>query len=515
MAQRPEYDVENSFQEIYFINTIFDNNMAPNGGGALYIINNSFTEYISCIFRNNVVYTYYAPNMAGFGGGKNWIDLEDINNEGDSFSSSQVDLGGAFYDNNVHILDSSFEANTYNSGGALILPTVIHNSVEYDYISLDLPVHIEDSGSGGQSIYVADSSFLTSEDSKFLGISGWNGNSTGNSITRSSANAGDNGILRTNSSSNGDNSNSGSGDSGSGSGDINIDSGGSGSGDGESGEGGTGGSGDSSTSALSLDDILGYLKSYGSDLVSSNGSSFSLEDLYGMIYTNISSNESDNAANVNSSSDSTANSSDVNSTVSNSSDSSNSSSDSHISNSTDSDSSSSDSHISNSTDSSNSSSDFNNPESNDSNSTITNSTVVESSDSPDVDFNSSDSSDIDSISDDLEYVNDSSDIVIDDFGFQDNKKDNDDSSVGTTGEDLSGESLDASADSSKSAKSSNQADSPGTSSSNSNSPKAYQIQKEEPKSSIDKNIDLAKFTLILIFSLLILIGYYRKSKEEE
>lgn len=493
-SQHPEYDVEYSFQEIYFINTVFAGNIAPNGGGALYIINNSFTEYISCTFANNVVYTYSTPNLYGFGAGANWISADEINHEQDSISSSQLNLGGAFYDRNVHIVESSFESNTYNSGGALILPTIIHNSVEWNYISYDLPIHVEDSGTGGQSIYVSDSSQLSAEDSQYLGISGWSGSRTDGSVLHSDRNLGDNGIIRVNGNgsgseigigdgggSTGDGSGTGSGDisAGDGSGSGGSSSGGTSSGDGNGNINGNGGSG-----ALTMEDILSYLESSGSDLIVSNGSSISLEDLYNMIYSN--STSSDNSSESNNESANNTNSSSevpVDPTETNSS--------SEIP-----------------VNPVNTNETVENPNNNsDINTTLdTNTTLENSNITSDVDLNNTQNNYDDSID-----VNSTNEIVVDEGqGAED--KDKAPTDVGLSEDPLGGESSDNSADSSENPSSSSPAQSsPGESSAN-----AYQIY-EDKKADIMavKNIDVYSYVLIFLFSVLLILGYYRESKDDK
>ena len=176
---------EHSPQEIYFINSIFQGNIAPNGGGAVYIIKNLFTQYISCQFLDNVVYTYNFPNILGYFSGVNWIFASDLYRYNIYSHSNQLSLGGAIYDNNLLILGSSFKSNTYDSGGVLITPTVIYNSNQLNYLSKNsMGVHVSDLGHGGDLIYVSDSSLLTGEDSKFLGISGWVGTYEGPSINK-------------------------------------------------------------------------------------------------------------------------------------------------------------------------------------------------------------------------------------------------------------------------------------------------------------------------------------------
>ena len=250
-----------SFQEIYFINCIFNQNIAPLGGGGTYIMDNILTQYIGCNFVNNVVYTY-DPST---------IESTFIENRiaPELYFSEQMNLGGAMYDKNLLILDSSFESNSFDSGGALILPST--NFREFVMDTYYRP-HFENYGDGGQAIYVADSSLLTGDDSLYLGIGGWKGSYDGPSISKfipeyyeninpyipSGVNSGGNGD-------NNDNSGSGSGDTGNGgseSGDGGNGDSGSGDGSGTSGGSGDSGNGNSQINGnqyLSLNDIYNII----------------------------------------------------------------------------------------------------------------------------------------------------------------------------------------------------------------------------------------------------------------
>ena len=173
-------------QDIYFINCTFDSNLAPSGGGAVYIVNNSLTTYISCNFLNNMVFTYDTHQL--FGGNaykmRNWLYIDELENVYSIFFHP-VNNGGAIHDNNLKIIDSTFSANTLESGGSIILPTLLKYGVERNNLSKsNVGISVVNSVSGSDSIYVADSSFLTAEDSSYLGINGWEGSYDGPSISR-------------------------------------------------------------------------------------------------------------------------------------------------------------------------------------------------------------------------------------------------------------------------------------------------------------------------------------------
>ncbi|MBE6511623.1 MAG: hypothetical protein E7Z75_00530 [Methanobrevibacter olleyae] len=173
-------------QDIYFINCTFDSNLAPRGGGAIYIVNNSLTSYISCNFLNNMVFTYDISKL--FGGNaykmRNWLYIDELENVYSIFFHP-VNNGGAIHDNNLKIIDSTFSANTLESGGSIILPTLLTYGVERNNLSKsNVGISVVNSVSGSDSIYVADSSLLTAEDSSYLGINGWVGSYDGPSISR-------------------------------------------------------------------------------------------------------------------------------------------------------------------------------------------------------------------------------------------------------------------------------------------------------------------------------------------
>ena len=264
-------NLEYSFQEIYFINCIFEANVAPSGGGGTYIIDNLFTEYIGCKFIDNVVYTYKAPNDRS----NHVFDSEG--NQISQLYSSQVNLGGAIYDKNLLIRDSSFEANSFNSGGALILPSTGRNIIvpapgqQYkSYLYNDATY--ENYGDGGQSIYVADSSLLTGSDSYYLGIAGWTGTYDGPSISKFIQEFYEDNepyVPYVPKSNQGGNSGTNSGsDSGSSTGGDSGSSGGSGSGNGEGNSDSSGnGQAIDSIGHLSLSDIYNML-GYSTDAIS-------------------------------------------------------------------------------------------------------------------------------------------------------------------------------------------------------------------------------------------------------
>ena len=248
--------VENqvSPQDIYFINCIFDTNLAPKGGGAVYIIENYKTHYIGCSFSNNLVYTYNLFNK----GARNWIyndELENIYN----LVFVPTNNGGAIYDKNVDIKDSTFSANTFEAGGSIILPSIITYSNELKKSPINqLGTAITNNANGGESIHVADSSLLTGEDSVFLGISGWKGTSTGPSISKN--------IDKTETGPSSGGSGTGTGNTGSGTGSISGSS--------------SGGSGSGSISGkLGIGDILSYLGSSGNNIVLNNGNGVTLADI--------------------------------------------------------------------------------------------------------------------------------------------------------------------------------------------------------------------------------------------
>ena len=177
--------LKNSPQKIYFVNSNFVNNMAPNGGGAVYITDNLLTQYISCNFDNNVAYSHDWFNILGVT--RTWTDsYNDYSQLIAAVASTKTDnMGGAISDDNLVILDSTFRANTANSGGSIITPSIAVTVNDLSALSRDnIGVSFYSRGFESQTIYVADSSLLTAEDSVYLGISGWTGNYEGQSISR-------------------------------------------------------------------------------------------------------------------------------------------------------------------------------------------------------------------------------------------------------------------------------------------------------------------------------------------
>lgn len=184
---RESLDLENSPQKIYFINSNFVGNLAPCGGGAVYITDNLLTHYIGCNFDNNVAYSHDWLNNIQNDPAKPWIELfNDRQSLVSVLMSSKPDnLGGAISDYNLVILDSTFKANSAESGGAIITPTKARTLEEINSLPRDsVGVSFYSLGIESQSIYVADSLLLTAEDSRFLGISGWTGSYNGPSISR-------------------------------------------------------------------------------------------------------------------------------------------------------------------------------------------------------------------------------------------------------------------------------------------------------------------------------------------
>ena len=256
-------------QDIYFINCNFTNNLAPLGGGAVFIANNSFTEYIGCRFDSNLAYTYdVSVSFSTFR--MNWITYDYYKDNIESLYLVEKNYGGAIFDKNLHVSDSYFEANTYDSGGSLLLPSVLSGERELEFISRhDVGTSIN-SVSNGEEIYISDSSILTSEDSKFLGISGWSGSYDGPSINKQIKDY-----------SRPDNGN------GNGDGDGGSESGGNGEGSGSgSGSGNGEGSGSSQGHSLTMGDIFNYLSTNGDNLVSNNGNGISLNDIVDMLNNN-------------------------------------------------------------------------------------------------------------------------------------------------------------------------------------------------------------------------------------
>ncbi|ADC46828.1 adhesin-like protein [Methanobrevibacter ruminantium M1] len=551
-------------QDIYFINCNFDSNVAPIRGGAVYCINNSQTQYISCNFGNNLVYTY---NMSQLFGGLNknshrkWI-FEDELDQVYSIFFTAVNNGGAIHDENLKIIDSTFTANTLQSGGSILLPSVIRYSADvYTLPKNTAGAIITNSGKGGESVYVADSSLLTSEDSKYIGINGWTGTSTGGSIRR---------IIHENGQETGTGGNgSGTGGSGNGSG---------------TGKGAYGNS-------LSWSDILSALGGDARGIaINGEGSSFS-DFISGLINGKSSSNSSSDSQDNGSGSSNSSSQNPVNGTIpsNSSSDSqdngsgssnsssqnpvngtipSNSSSDSQDNVSSSSNSSSTkpmdDSNKTNSTsdvpandtvnatdgssDSSISENPVNGTASNDNNSSDVNggasdmdddniSNLTNSSSEIPVDTNINDtnnsSSENSNSTTDLDDSEDKSDVdkddksESDDVGLSDNPLNGDvsESSDSPDSPDSpdSSESSDSpsSPDSSSSDyQSSSSAASPGDSSnspSSSSSSSAYKIYEEEIDDNIlEKNVDLENLLIIIVLFLgLIILGYYKKSKEDE
>ena len=383
-------------QDIYFLNCKFDSNLAPISGVAVYILNNSQTQYISCDFSNNMVYTYNMSEM--FKGahfvmrGQTWIYSDDLNNIF-SINFNPVNNGGAIHDNNLKIIDSTFSANTLESGGSIVLPTVVTYGAERDNLSKsNAGISIVNSVNGNTTVYVSDSSFLTAGDSSYLGINGWTGSYDGPSISKTIS----------------ENVHSGSND---------------GDGTGGNGDGSGNGQGNGNGNGGSLDwgDIIGALGgNSGNIAVSGDGSG--LSDWIDKI--------------LNGNGDSSSNSNNTNS----------------------------------------------NSQSNGTKTDSHNSIKVEGT----------------------------SDIVAEDAGGL-----NDDggpaSSVGTSSSPLTGEAADSSADASDSSSSS-----PGESGASSSSSNAYIIHKNETDSLIQKEInDYNLMIIILLFLGLIILGYYRESKNED
>ena len=177
--------LENSPQKIYFVNSNFASNMAPNGGGAVYITDNLLTQYISCNFDGNIAYSHDWFNIMGIS--RTWTDsYSDYSQLVAAVASTRTDnMGGAISDDNLVILDSRFKANTANSGGAIITPSIAVSVNARDALSREnIGVSFYSNAVESQSVYVADSSLLTAEDSKYLGIAGWTGSYEGPSITR-------------------------------------------------------------------------------------------------------------------------------------------------------------------------------------------------------------------------------------------------------------------------------------------------------------------------------------------
>ena len=178
--------LNNSPQKIYFVNSNFINNMAPNGGGAVYITDNLLTQYISCNFDNNIAYSHDWFNILGVT--RTWTgSYTDYSQLIAAVASTKTDnMGGAISDDNLLILDSTFKANTANSGGAIITPSIAVTVDALNALSRDnIGISFYTKGIESQSVYVADSSLLTAEDSRYLGISGWVGSYDGPSISRS------------------------------------------------------------------------------------------------------------------------------------------------------------------------------------------------------------------------------------------------------------------------------------------------------------------------------------------
>ena len=383
-------------QDIYFLNCKFDSNLAPISGGAVYILNNSQTQYISCDFSNNMVYTYNMSEM--FKGahfvlrGQTWIYSDDLNNIF-SINFNPVNNGGAIHDNNLKIIDSTFSANTLESGGSIVLPTVVTYGAERDNLSKsNAGISIVNSVNGNTTVYVSDSSLLTAGDSSYLGINGWTGSYDGPSISKTIS----------------ENVHSGSND---------------GDGTGGNGDGSGNGQGNGNGNGGSLDwgDIIGALGgNSGNIAVSGDGSG--LSDWIDKI--------------LNGNGDSSSNSNNTNS----------------------------------------------NSQSNGTKTDSHNSIKVEGT----------------------------SDIVAEDAGGL-----NDDggpaSNVGTSSSPLSGEATDSSADASDGSSSS-----PGESGASASSSKAYIIHKNETDSLIQKEVNDNNLMIIIILFLgLILLGYYRESRNEE
>lgn len=256
-----EMEMIDSPQDIYFINCKFDSNIAPKSGGAVYILNNTQTQYISCDFSNNMVFTYNNSLLltginTQWGGGGTWIYTDGLNNVF-SYKFYSVNNGGAIHDNNLKIIDSTFTANTLESGGSIVLPTILTYTAERNNLSKsNMGLSIVNSVNGNSSVYVADSSLLTADDSSYLGINGWEGSYEGPSISR---------LIPENPS-----SGSGSGD-GSGNGD------GSGSGNGD-GSGSGDGSGNGNGGSLNWGDIIGALGGNGGN-IAIGGEGSGLSDL--------------------------------------------------------------------------------------------------------------------------------------------------------------------------------------------------------------------------------------------
>ena len=265
-------------QDIYFINCNFTNNLAPIGGGAVFIANNSFTEYIGCRFDSNLAFTYDSALL--FNTIKsNWVSYDWYSDSIGLTFMIEKNYGAAINDKNLHIVDSYFEANTYSSGGSLLLPAVVTSEREFDYISRHNVGTTVKTVSNGEELYVSDSSILTGEDSRFLGISGWTGTYEGPSINKQ--------IKDYTRPGNGNGNGNGDGEEGSESGGNGEGSGnGNGNGNGEgsgTGEGSGSGSGSSQGNALTMGDMLNYLSANGSNLVSNNGNGISVADIMNLI----------------------------------------------------------------------------------------------------------------------------------------------------------------------------------------------------------------------------------------
>jgi len=304
--------VFDSPQDIYFINCIFDSNVAPYAGGAVYIRNNSHTEYINCHFLNNAAFTYDVEKLFAYSVdryymlvhpnryGQNWYYKDQMGSVTDMLFVKN-DLGGAIYDENLHLSNVEFAGNTLDSGGSVLLPSIYSNPRELNHVS-NTNIGLSQITSTGDSVkfVVEDSNTLTGSDAQFLGIGGWKSNYNGPSINRNieelnnqphHGDSGDSG----DSDDSGDSSGSGnsiiyggSGNSGNGDGDNS----GSGSSTGEEGSGNT----DSSQSGnvkVSLSDIYNYFASSLDKLVINNGNAVTLDDIKDMLNAKSSDNSDD------------------------------------------------------------------------------------------------------------------------------------------------------------------------------------------------------------------------------
>lgn len=270
-------------QDLYFINCNFTNNLAPLSGGAVYIFYNSLTNYINCIFSQNLVYTYDIIQLLAQGSmGRNWFYPNEVSSLS-SISLLPINNGGAIYDGNVIIIGSTFEGNTAESGGLLVVPSLLSSAKELKllnkhYVGITfLTYH-----NNNERIYVEDSSLLTSRDSKFIGIGKWVGKYDGPSISKYIKEYYD--AQGSYPSSTHGNGNGGFGTGGS-------------SGYANGSKPGTGSGGQSNLNifgSLTWGQILNYLNSQGSNIAINNGNHITIEDIISKLNQN-SNNQNNNS----------------------------------------------------------------------------------------------------------------------------------------------------------------------------------------------------------------------------